>query len=214
MTSDDKIRRDVADELEWESGIDHRQIGIAVKDGVVTLFGESRSLPEKWMAERAAERMAGVRAVVNQMTVNIPCQCTDTDIGAAAANALTWNALVPQDRIAVAVENGVVTLSGEVDHHHERRAAEREVGVVRGVKGVVDLTTIKPRATHKDVTCDIEQALRRAALLDTQKIAVSVSNGAVTLRGSVRSWAARREAEKAAFKAPGVTSVNNLLVVT
>ena len=213
MISEDKLRRDVEDELKWEPGIDHRQIGVAIRDAVVTLVGETHSLYEKWMAEQAAERVAAVRGVVNEITVSVPHQPTDNDMRSATAAAIAWNACVPSDRIKVKVEKGWITLTGEVDYDYQRRACEDAVRSLRGVRGVTSLTTVKRGSPPKDVVTEIEKALSREALLEGRTIAVEVSNGAATLKGCVHCYAERNEAAKTALRAPGVTSVNNLLMV-
>lgn len=136
MKTDNELREDVEEELEWEPSVDERRIGVAVRDGIVTLTGHVGSYAEKWNAERAVERVEGVKGIANEIQVRLAGQHSDTDIARAAADALEWNSLVPSDRITIRVENGWVTLRGEVDYDYERRAAERAVRYLDGVRGV------------------------------------------------------------------------------
>ena len=213
MISEDKLRRDVEDELKWEPGIDHRQIGVAIRDAVVTLVGETHSLSEKCMAEQAVERVAGVKGVANEITVSVLHEPTDDDICSAVGATMAWNACVPSDQVKVKVEKGWITLTGEVDYDYQRRACEEAVRSLRGIRGVTSLTSVKPRSPRRDIVTEIEKALSREGLHEARKITVDVANGTVTLRGSVCSCAQRNEAERTAFRSPGVTSVDNLLVV-
>ncbi|HTX71177.1 MAG TPA: BON domain-containing protein [Thermoleophilia bacterium] len=213
MRSEEKLRRDVEDELEWEPSIDRQQIGVAIKDGVVTLVGETHSLSEKWMAEEAVERVAGVKDVVNEITVSLLREPTDDDLVTAALNVLEWNAQVPRGRVVASVEGGWITLAGELDHDYQRRAAEEAMKSLRGVRGVTNQTTIASWASRSDSARAIESALRRAAMLGLDEITVEISGGTVTLRGTVRSCAERRAAERIAFRCPDVTVVKNLLLL-
>jgi len=166
MRNDEELRRDVEEELAWEPGIDHRQIGVAIKDGVVVLVGETHSFSQRWMAERAVDRVSGVRGVVNQMRVSVTGRSADADIAGAAVNTLAWNAQVPRDSIRVEVEDGWITLTGEVEHDYQRRAAECALRSLRGIRGVTNLATVRRRSGPKDVTSRIERALRRGTALD------------------------------------------------
>jgi osmotically-inducible protein OsmY len=213
MKTDSELRREVEEELEWEPSVDERQIGVAVSDGIVTLTGEVRSFAEKWNAERAVERVAGVRGIANELEVRLVGDRSDSDIARAAADALRWNSLVPSDRVTVKVENGWVTLKGEVNWDYQRRAAERSVRYLSGVKGVTNLLTVKPRVEPRNIKEEIERTFQRQAALDADNITVQVSGSEVILRGSVRSWAERHEAEKVAWSAPGVTDVKNYITV-
>src|SRR6266567_95197 len=145
MKTDNELREEVEEELEWEPSVDERRIGVAVSDGIVTLTGEVRSYAEKWNAERAVERVEGVRGVANDIQVRVVGQRSDTDIAKAAADALAWNSLVPADRVTVRVENGWRTLRGEVDYDYGRRAAERAVRYLDGVRGVSNLISVTPQ---------------------------------------------------------------------
>jgi osmotically-inducible protein OsmY len=148
MKTDSELREDVEEELGWEPSVDEGRIGVAVADGIVTLTGEVGSFAAKWNAERAVERVEGVRGVANDTQVRLVGQYSDTDIARAAVDALTWNSLVPSDRVTVRVENGWVTLQGEVNYDYERRAAERAVRYLDGVTGVSNLVTVTPRSSR------------------------------------------------------------------
>ncbi|HZA76303.1 MAG TPA: BON domain-containing protein [Acidimicrobiales bacterium] len=213
MKDDNELREDVEDELEWEPSVDERRIGVAVVDGVVTLTGEVSSLAERWNAERAVERVAGVRGIANELEVKRAVERSDTDIAAAAADALAANVVVPPDRVKVKVRDAWVTLTGELDWDYQRRAAERAVRNLPGVRGITNLISVKPRVQPTDIKRRLEETFKREAALDANRIRVQTSDGEVTLRGSVRSWVERREAEKAAWAAPGVTAVHNQITV-
>ncbi len=209
MKSDSALRRDVERELEWEPSIDERRIGVSAIDGVVTLTGEVSTYAEKLKAERAVERVAGVRGVVNELKVQLAGEYSDTDIAKAAVAALRSDVTVPADRVKVKVDKGWVKLTGDVYGDFQRRAAERAVRNLPGVRGVSNLIAITARAEPHDVKQKIEETLQRAAALDAKNIDVIVTGGEVTLRGTVRSFLERYEAEKAAWAAPGVTMVHN-----
>jgi osmotically-inducible protein OsmY len=213
MKTDSELRRDVERELEMEPSVDERRIGVAVLDGIVTLSGEVHSYAEKWQAERTVERVSGVRGVVNQLSVKPATERSDIDIARAAADVLKWNVLVPSERIKVRVESGWLTLDGHVEWEYQRRAAERAVRNLPGVKGISNLILVKPRVQPSDVRRKIEEAFEREAAIDAQHIDVQVNGSEVTLSGRVRSWAERHAAEKAAWSVPGVTAVHNYLNV-
>jgi len=215
VRTDSEIQQDVVDELKWEPSLRDDDIAVAVRDGVVTLAGFVDSYADKWKAERVAGRVKGVKAVANDLEVKLPSssQRPDPDIARAAVDALTWNISVPHDRIKVKVENGWVTLEGDVDWHFQREAAERAVRYLTGVKGVSNLITVRARATPSDVKAKIKDALQRGAQFDADRITVEVDGGKVILRGTVRSYAESRDAERAAYNAPGVTTVENKLTV-
>jgi osmotically-inducible protein OsmY len=216
MKNDRDLQRDVLDELRWEPAVQSSEIGVIVKGGVVTLEGVVDSYPQKWAAERAAKRVSGVKALALDLEVKPPGSAnqTDADIAEAAESALKWDVLVPQDRIKVTVEKGFLTLEGEVDWQFQRSAAERAVVNLTGVKGVSNQITVKPSVAPTDVKARIEAAFNRSAILDAEDINVQVDGGKVTLSGSVSSWAERDEAESAAWAAPGVTEVKDLIAVT
>ena len=215
MKTDMELKKDVLDELKWQPTVDAADIGVSVEDGVVTLRGEVSSIPQKWAAERAVKRVYGVKALAEEIEVNLPgsSQRNDTDIAQAAGNALKWNISVSQDRVKAKVQDGWITLTGEVDWWYQRRAAENAVHHLTGVKGVSNLITIKPKVKAFEVKDKIINAFKRNARLDAQKIQVETSGGRVILRGSVHSWAERDDAVDAAWAAPGVSAVESHIKV-
>jgi osmotically-inducible protein OsmY len=216
MKTADALKRDVLEELSWQPELSAAAIGVAVQeDGVVTLSGHVPSYLEKKVAEAAVKRLAGVKAVVDELQVRLPpaAERDDTDIAAAVVHALQWNVAVPDEHIGVVVEDGRVTLEGQVEWQHQREAAERAVRVLRGVKAVDNLITIAPPVTTPGIAHEIEAALRRSALLEGQRVKVDVVDGKAVLRGSVRTHDVREAAEAAAWSALGVKEVENHLEV-
>ena len=216
MKNDSDLQRDVFDELKWEPAVDSEDIGVTVKDGVVTLAGVVDSYPEKWAAERAAKRVAGVKALALELQVKLPGSGgrTDADIARAAENALAWDVWVPRDRIKVTAENGAVSLEGEVESQYQRSSAEQAVHRLAGLKAIFNQITVKPKVEPTEVKEKIEAAFKRSAVLDAQRIKVQADGGKVTLSGSVGSWAEREEAVSAAWAAPGVKEVKDLIAIT
>jgi osmotically-inducible protein OsmY len=213
MKTDSELRRDVERELEWDPSIDARNIGVAVKNGVVTLTGYVSSYADKWRAERIAKRVAGVSAIANEIEVKLSTERTDPDIAEAARAALKSDSRVPADRIKVIVERGWVTLEGTVDYYYQKSAAESDVRYIAGVRGVTNALVVTPKVSPTDIRMKIEEALKRSAQLDANRISVETEGSKVILSGTVRSWAEREEAEMAAWAAPGVTQVENKIKV-
>ena len=216
MKTRSQLLRDVQDQLKWEPSIRDDEIGVAVKDGVVTLSGYVPSYADKYIAIYAVERVGGVEAVADELKVKLPSSHarTDTELAHAAVHALRWNVKVPDEGVKVAVRDGWLTLEGEVEWQYQRSAAERALRHLTGMRGVTNLIAVKPRqASEYDVRQTIKDALRRSADLVADRISVEAHDGAVTLAGSVRSAAERRDAERAAWAAPGVTTVDDRLVV-
>jgi osmotically-inducible protein OsmY len=216
MNGDRQLQLDVLDELRWEPGVKATDIGATVKDGVVTLEGTVDSYAEKWAAEEAVKRLPGVKALAMDIEVKLPgsSERSDTDIAQAAENSLKWDVAVPHKQIKVSVERGFVTLEGEVDWKFQKSAADRAVRHLKGVTGLSNFITIKPKVAPENVSEKIEAALKRNAILDAQHITVQAEGSKVTLSGSVHSWAELDAAEDAAWGAPGVSEVRNLLTVS
>ena len=216
MRTDTELQHAVMEELTWEPSVDAAEIGVSAESGIVTLNGMVKSLPQKWAAEKAAQRVFGVKAVTDEIVVKLPGdgELSDTEIARAVVNALDWNASVPRGHVKVVVAHGWVNLEGTVRFHYERVAAEYAVRGLIGVKGVTNLISVKPPQTSpKDIKHKIEQAFERAADLDAEMISVEARDGKVILRGTVDSWAERERAEMAAWAAPGVSRVENEILI-
>jgi osmotically-inducible protein OsmY len=207
--SDNSLQQAVIDELDWDPRVHASEIGVTVHDGVVTLKGHARSFMEKHAAEDAAGRVAGVKAVAGDLTVTWLSDkpVGDPDIAERAVNVLAWDVQIPADSVKVKVENGWVTLSGELNWHYQSSAAEADVRNLHGVLGVTNKITLKPSVAPADVRAKIKAALDRNAQVEASKITVSAEGGKVTLSGNVDSWSADNIAVTTAWSAPGVTSV-------
>jgi osmotically-inducible protein OsmY len=216
MRSDSDIRRDVEDELRWDPQIDATDIAVSVKNGVVTLAGFVRSYMQKYQAEADAKRVAGVVAVANDLEVRLPGvdERPDPDIAREAVDRIKSELPFAWDRTRVVVKSGWVTLEGEVEWNYQRERAEEAVRRVRGVKGITNFIEVKPRVAPSEIRRKIEEALRRAAEIDASRITVETVGSEVILRGTVRSWAERQEAERAAWSAPGVARVDNRIIIS
>ncbi len=215
MKSDIQLRRDVLDELEWEPSIDASQIGVAAKDGVVTLTGEARYFADKFNAERLVKRVAGVKAVANDIQARMPGYRgqTDTEIAAAALVALKWHTSIPSDAVKVTVRDGYLTLEGNVEWQFQREAATNAVRFLKGVTGVANLISLAAKPHSKDIKAQIEAAFKRNAEVDADHVHIDTHDGEVILEGKVGSWIEMSEAERVAWAAPGVTAVDNRLTV-
>jgi osmotically-inducible protein OsmY len=215
MRSDRDVKRDVEDELASDPDIDATDIGVAVVDGVVTLTGFVRSFRQRRLAEQDAKRVAGVIAVANNIEVRLPIinRRPDPDIARDVVEEIKSELPFSWERVKAIVSDGWITLEGDVEWQYQREAAETAIWRVRGVKGVINNIQLRPRVPPIEVKRKIEEALRRTAEIDASRITVEANGGEVILRGAVRSWAEREEAEHAAWRAPGVTNVDNRIRV-
>lgn len=215
MRTDTDVQQDVLEELRWEPSLRNDDIAAAVRGGVITLAGYVDSFLDKWKAERVASRVKGVKAVVNDLEVRLPtsAQRSDPEIARAVLDALQWNVWVPDDRIHVKIEKGWITLEGEADWYYEREEAERAVRRITGVRGITNLISVRSRPTPSDVKQRIRDALERGADFDADRITVEVEGEKAILRGTVRAYTEKRDAERAALNAPGVREVDNRVTV-
>lgn len=216
MSNDTQLQNSVLAELKWRPSVDAAHIGVAADNGIVTLTGQVHHYTEKLAAESAAKDVFGVKGIANDIKVEPEgaLQQSDKDIAAAAVTALTWDYEVPKDTVKVVVKNAWVTLNGTVDWQFQKDAAERCVRYLRGVVGVTSNISIKPTTKWIDVKTQIEDAFRRNADLDARGISVFTSDGRVTLTGTVRNWSERDAAAAGAWAAPGVTWVEDELVIS
>lgn len=215
MKSDMQLQSDVLDELKWDPAVNAAHIRVEVKDGLVTLAGRVEYYAEKWAAEWAAKRVSGVKALAVEIRVEPIAlrELTDADIARAAENSLKWHAHVPQDRIKVTVQKGWITLEGEVEKQFERETARQVVLHLAGVTGVSNQIVLKPKVEPTEVKEKIEAAFKRSAMVDAKRITVKAEGGKVILTGTVRTWEEYQDAERAAWAAPGVREIRNLLKI-
>jgi osmotically-inducible protein OsmY len=216
MRSDSEVERDVKDELAWDPDLDATDIAVSVKKGVVTLTGFAKSYTDKYEAEAAAKRVAGVVAIANDIEVRLPSvdERPDPEIARDAVAAIKSQLPISSEKIKVVVKNGWITLEGQVEWQYQRSAAENAVRRIKGVKGVINSVQLKPHTEPSEIKRKIQEAFRRNAEVDANRIVVEADGGVVTLKGTVRSWIEREEAERAAWAAPGVTSVVDQIVVS
>jgi osmotically-inducible protein OsmY len=214
--SEIEIERDVRDELQWDPDLDASDIAVSVKDGVVTLAGYVKSYTQKYEAEAAAKRVAGVRGVANDLEVRLPSvdERPDPDIARDSVAAIKSQLPISSEHIKVVVKNGWVNLEGQVEWQYQRQTAESAVRRIKGVKGVSNLIELRPRAQPQDIKRKIEEAFKRNAEVDANRIEVETNGSEVILKGTVRSWVEREEAERVAWSAPGVTKVEDRIVVS
>ncbi|UIJ46222.1 BON domain-containing protein [Sphingomonas cannabina] len=211
MKTDSQLQRDVLDELAFEPMVEHGQIGVMAKDGVVTLTGHVPNYAQKMAAERAAARVNGVKAIAEEIKVRFPSdpKTSDTEIAERILQLFRWDVTVPDERIQVRVENGWVTLSGDVEWNYQKKAAQTAAGRITGVKGVNNRVEIKGEPSPADVRERIMTAIKRQSALDANAISVSVAGHTVKLSGEVHGWNERRVAEQAAWSVPGVNRVED-----
>ena len=215
MKTDSQIQKDVMAQLKWEPFLNASEIGVAVKNGIVTLSGQVDSYLKKIAAEDAAKKIAGVKAIAEDIQIGVSpsYRKTDTEIAEAVVNALKWHTAVQEDKIKIKVENGVVRLDGEVEWEYQRSNAKSAVANLAGVNGVINLIVVKPKIVSSAIEKRINEAFHRAATIDSSKITAEVVGSKVTLQGKVRSYSEKEDAESAAWNAPGVMTVKNDLVI-
>ncbi|HEY2228704.1 MAG TPA: BON domain-containing protein [Xanthobacteraceae bacterium] len=216
MRSDSEIERDVKDELEWDPDLDATDIAVSVKQGVVSLTGFVKSYTDKYEAEAAAKRVAAVAGVANDLEVRMPSvdERPDPDIARDAVAAIKSQLPISSEHIKVIVKNGWVTLEGYVEWQYQKNTAEAAVRRIKGVRGAINNIVLKPRLEPSGIKKKIQDALKRLAEVDANRIEVDANGSEVVLKGTVRSWAEREEAERAAWAAPGVTKVEDRIVVS
>lgn len=215
MKTDDQIQEDVISQLKWEPFLKSSEIGVFVKNGVVTLSGQVDTYSKKLAAEKAVRKISGVKAVAEDIHVaySPPADKTDTEIAEAVVNVLKWHTAVQQEKIQIKVEDGFVTLTGEVDWEYQRSGAVFAIADLSGIKGINNFITVKPVVVAADIKGKIRAALERNASIDALRIAVEISGHTVILKGKVRSLAEKDDAKNAAWGAPGVSFVEDRLEV-
>lgn len=215
MKTDAQIQKDVMDELQWEPSLNATEIGVAVNNGIVTLSGTVNTYSKKTAAEKAAQRVAGVKAVAEDIEVKLPSSFVknDTEIAESIVQTLKWNLLVQKEKIKINVDNGWVTLEGEVGWEFQKTSIRNSVENAVGVRGITNLLHVAPRVSMKDVKEKISAAFERHANIDAGRITIDTLGNKVVLTGKVRSLAEKRDAEYAAWAAPGVSQVENKLQV-
>jgi osmotically-inducible protein OsmY len=213
--TDQSMKQAVLDELKWDPSINSAHIGVTARDGVVTMSGHVDSYAERWAAEKAAERVSGVRAVAEELEVHYPAnmETGDDDIAKRAIQSISWDVMVPNDKVKIKVAKGFVTLTGELDYQYQKEAVESGIRRLSGVTGIFNEITIKPKVMPTDLKAKIKAALVRNAQIDAEEIDVTTDGGNVTLRGGVDTYYERVVAERVAWSAPGVTHVDDLLTV-
>jgi osmotically-inducible protein OsmY len=216
MRSDSEIERDVREELKWDPDLDAEDVAISVKDGVVTMAGFTKSYSDRLEAERAAKRVPGVHAVANDIEVRLPSidQRPDPDIARDAIASLKAQLPISHEKIKVVVKDGWLTLEGAVEWQYQKTTAENAVRKVKGVKGVTNVISVRPKVEPTDIQRRVQEAFKRNAEVDANRITVETHGSEVILKGNVRSWTEREEAERVAWSAPGVTYVDDRIVVS
>ena len=215
IKTDSQLQLDVMNELKWEPGIDHERIGVSVMNGVVTLSGQVGSFPEKLLAETAARGVKGVKAIAEELMVRYPYQpkTSDPEIAKRVSDVMDWDPLVPRDQIEITVTDGVVKLSGKVNWNYQRDCAFKHASNISGVLRVENAIQVMPAVNTAVIKNGIEEAFERQADLEAEKISVSAEGHTVILEGKVSSWSKRWAAERAAWSAPGVSQIEDRLIV-